>query len=67
MSYSKQTKPASPGKTNAVKETQALSQLLAIGAVALAIRCYYAAANKVNCPRPSNCLKSASKLTKCSS
>ena len=29
MSYSKQTKPASPGKTNAVKETQALLQLLA--------------------------------------
>ena len=31
MSYSKQTKPASPGKTNAVKETQALLQLLAMG------------------------------------
>lgn len=30
MSYSKQTKPASPGKTNAVKETQALLQLLAM-------------------------------------
>ena len=30
MSYSKQTKPASSGKTNAVKETQALLQLLAM-------------------------------------